>query len=221
MKKVLSLLLLLAYANSLAVAETVYLYKQNVEASSSEIDMNTFKPANQSNIRNTFGKNQDYITAPSNVDFSMDIKSILTKINDPYVIKINRTKYYLVKNSENGVYTLDNIVGYGDKKTSLFTSLKSLNSDEDSTKLTKEELQKAGVRFVAVNFGKLQLNDPSKDFEDLFYIDLSNTRESVNNGIIGSFGYFDVYIKDKNGMPKKIIGYVSFDNDNELLEMIK
>ena len=175
-------------------------------------------------IKNTAGKNQDYITAPSNSgdEYKNTIRKIVSRINDPYVIKINGVKYYLVKNATDGNYTLNNILGYGDSKTSLFTSLSSLDTNSD-LKITKEELQKANVRFVEVGGnGKLQLNDTSKDFTDIVYIDLGNIRESINTAnMIGSFGYFDVYIKDKNGNKKKIIGYVSFDSDNELLEMIK
>ena len=174
-------------------------------------------------VKNTFGKNQDYITAPSGSEavYSSSIQRLLAKINDPYVVKINKTKYYIVKNADDKNYTLNNILGYGDNKTSLFSSLKSLDTDTDN-KITKEELKKAQIRFVALNNGKLQLNTPESDFNDILYIDLGNIRESVNtNNMIGSFGYFDVYITDKNGSTKKIIGYVSFDSDEELIEMIK
>ena len=99
----------------------------------------------------------------------------------------------MIKNASNGQYTLDNIVGYGDKKKSLFASLIALNSDNDKSKLTKDELDKAGIRFVAVSHeGKLLVNDTSKDFKNIICIDLSTLKESVNNGKIGSFGYFDV-----------------------------
>ena len=186
---------------------------------------NTQTRTRKNKVKNSFGKNQDYITAPAgkdNAEALSSIRRLMAKINDPYVIKINGTKYYLVKNSADGNYTLNNILGYGDSKTSLFSSLVALNTNND-TKITNDELEKANVRFVEVDdSGKLQLNNPKKDFKDILYIDLSNIRESVNtSNMIGSFGYFDVYIKDKYGVSKKIIGYVSFDSDEELLEMIK
>ena len=173
-------------------------------------------------VKNISGSKNDYLVVPSSTDVTNKLNKTVAKINDPYVLKVNGTKYYMVKNSATGVYTLDNIVGYGDEKTSLFNALKSINSDSDNTKLTKEELKAAQIRFVAVDKnGKLLLNNKAKDFVEVEYIDLSNTRETINNGAIGSFGYYDVYIKDLNGQVKKIIGYVSFDSDDELLEMIK
>ena len=186
---------------------------------------NSSKKSRKNKIKNTYGNNQDYITAPSTKDNTENLNTLsrlIAKINDPYVIKINGTKYYMVKNSADGNYTLNNILGYGDSKTSLFSSLIALNSNNDK-KITKDELNKANIRFIAVdNNGKLQLNNKENDFTDILYIDLSNIRESVNTAnMIGSFGYFDVYIKDKHGVTKKIIGYISFDSDEELLEMIK
>ena len=199
-------------------------YSVNQGDNSQTVNNKSNKKAKDNNkIKNTSGKKQDYIMAPSTKDNMEQINQMgrmIAKINDPYVIKIDGTKYYLVKNAPDGNYTLNNIVGYGDQKHSLFAALKSLNTNFDR-KLTKDELTKSGIRFVALdNNGKLQLKNPSKDFVDIVYIDLSNTRESINKGDIGSFGYYDVYI-NKNGVTKKIIGYVSFDSDDELLEMIK
>ena len=199
-------------------------YSVNQGDNSQTVDNQSNKKAKDNNkIKNTSGKKQDYIMAPSTKDNMEQLNQMgrmIAKINDPYVIKIDGTKYYLVKNAADGNYTLNNIVGYGDQKHSLFAALKSLNTNFDR-KLTKDELTKSGIRFVALdNNGKLQLKNPSKDFVDIVYIDLSNTRESINKGDIGSFGYYDVYI-NKNGVTKKIIGYVSFDSDDELLEMIK
>ena len=175
-------------------------------------------------IKNKSGNSKDYIIAPDNSSESIknSIRNAVRRINDPYVIKVNGVKYYMIKNSSDGQYSLDNVVGYGDKRNSLFASLISLNSDRDKTKLTDNELDMAGIRFVAVSpQGKLLLNNNYQDFKDVMYIDLSNLKESVNNGKIGSFGYFDVYIKNSYGEIKKIIGYVSFDSDEELLEMLK
>ena len=201
-------------------------YDYSVQTNTEEVSKNVNKEISgtkrSKNVKNISGSKSDYLIVPSNTDVTDKLNKNVAKINDPYVIKINGTKYYMVKNSATGVYTLDNIVGYCDEKTSLFNALNKINSDNDNTKLTKEELKAAQIRFVAVdNNGRLQLNNKSKDFVQVEYIDLSTTRESINNGKIGSFGYYDVYIKDLNGQVKKIIGYVSFDSDDELLEMIK
>lgn len=185
-----------------------------------KLEKNKFK-----NAKNKSGKSKDYIIVPdeSNIDVKKAILNGVNRaINDPYVVKVNNVKYYMIKNSKDGQYTLNNIVGYGDKKTSLFSSLIALNSDNDKTKLTKEELEEGNIRFAAVNSqGKLMLNNDKTDLKDVVYIDLSTLKESINNGKIGSFGYFDVYIKTPFGQTKKIIGYVSFDSDEELSEMLK
>ena len=91
-------------------------------------------------------------------------------------------------------------------------------------KITSSELKKQNIRFVRLDFtNKLILYDKTKDFNlnNIEFIDLSTLRESVNNGNIGSFGYFDVYVKLNDGIIKKITGCVTFETDKELMELIK
>lgn len=143
--------------------------------------------------------------------------------NDPYMIKISNNKYYLVKDSLNNQYTLNNIIGYTDKRGSLFTAMWKLDLNKDN-KITSSELKKQNIRFVRLDFtNKLILYDKTKDFNlnSIEFIDLSTLRESVNNGNIGSFGYFDVYVKLNDGIIKKITGCVTFETDKELMELIK
>lgn len=143
--------------------------------------------------------------------------------NDPYMIKISNNKYYLVKDSLNNQYTLNNIIGYTDKRGSLFTAMRKLDLNKDN-KITSSELKKQNIRFVRLDFtNKLILYDKTKDFNlnNIEFIDLSTLRESVNNGNIGSFGYFDVYVKLNDGIIKKITGCVTFETDKELMELIK
>ena len=143
-------------------------------------------------------------------------------IFDPYAIKINGQKYYMVRDKEDNQYSVKDILGYDDTKTELFDDMKCLNSDDDNTKITQEELKKAGIRFVALKNNKLQLYDKSQDYniDNIQYIDLTTLRGTINNGKIGSFGYFDMYINDSK-KAKKIIGFVTFDSDSTLNEMIK
>ena len=142
------------------------------------------------------------------------------KTIDPYAVKINNQKYYLVKNKQNGNYTINDILGYEDSKSELFKELKELDKNNDK-KITKIELKKADIRFIAVKNNKLLLNDKSQDYnlENILYIDLNTLRGTINNGEIGSFGYFDVYIKNNN-QTQKIIGFVTFDSDEVLRELI-
>lgn len=139
---------------------------------------------------------------------------------DPYIIKINKQKYYLVKNKRNGNYTINDILGYEDSKSDLFKELKDLNTNKD-TKITKAELKKADIRFVKLKDNKLQLKDKTQDYslDNVLYIDLKTLRGSINNGEIGSFGYFDIYIIDNN-QTKKIIGFITFDSDEVLRDLI-
>lgn len=141
---------------------------------------------------------------------------------DPYAIKIDGKKYYLVKNKKDNSYNIKDILGYDDTKSELFKDLKDLNSDKDTLRLTRDELKKADIRFVAVVDKKLALNDRSKDYDlnNISYIDLNTLRGTLNNGKIGSFGYFDVYII-KNGKEQKVTGFVTFDSDEELWESIR
>ena len=147
---------------------------------------------------------------------------VTTILLDPYAINIDGQKYYLVRNRKNNDYILKDILGYDDTKSELFKDLKDLNSDKDTLKLTKDELKKADIRFVAVVDKKLALNDRSKDYDlnNISYIDLNTLRGTLNNGKIGSFGYFDVYIL-KNGKEQKVTGFVTFDSDEELWELIR
>lgn len=143
--------------------------------------------------------------------------------NDPYMIKISNNKYYLVKDSLNNQYTLNNIIGYTDQKGSLFTAMRKLDLNKDN-KITSSELKKQNIRFVRLDFtNKLILHDKTKDFNpnNIEFIDLSTLRESVNNGNVGSFGYFDVYVRLNDGIIKKITGCVTFETDKELMELIK
>lgn len=141
---------------------------------------------------------------------------------DPYAVKIDGQMYYLVKNKKDGNYSIKDILGYDDTKSELFNDLKDLNSDKDTLKLTKDELKKADVRFVAVIDKKLALDDRTKDYDlnNISYIDLNTLRGTINSGKIGSFGYFDVYII-KNGKEQKVTGFVTFDSDEVLWELIR
>lgn len=189
---------------------------------------NTSIIKNNNGVTNKFGLKQDYLYV-DNVDNSSaeNMNAIalvlLASVSDPYMVKINGKKYYIIKDSKNGVYNFNNIVGYRDKRSSLFTALKQLNTDSDKTKLTSTELKKQNIRFVYVSpDNKLQLKNYAMDYDlnNVVYIDLGNTRESINNGTIGSFGYFDMYIKDNYGRTKKVIGCVTFETDDELKAMM-
>lgn len=163
------------------------------------------------------GSNCNYILVPPK---GSTFSAIAQAINsDPYIIKINGVKYYLVFENKTGNYTFKDIVGYNDARESIFKSLVALNSDSDKTKITGAELKKANVRLVRLqNNGKLAFSDKSQDYDvnKIAYIDLNYIRETMNNGAIGTCGYFDVYLKSASGKLKKVIGQVTFEDEKEL-----
>ena len=163
------------------------------------------------------GSNCNYILVPPKGN---TFSAIARAINsDPYIIKINGVKYYLVFENKSGNYTFKDIVGYDDARESIFKSLIALNSDSDTTKITGAELKKANVRLVRLqNNGKLAFGDKSLDFDvdKIAYIDLNYIRETLNNGTIGTCGYFVVYIKNNSGKLQKVIGQVTFEDEKEL-----
>ena len=128
---------------------------------------------------------------------------------DPYFFISGGTKYYFVKGN-NTPYTYKSLLGcYEDEKHSLFDPLRALNSDNDTEKLTPEELEATGIRFVKLKLnGYLALNDYSQDFnmKKVAYIDLRRTRFSTT---VNPYGNFDIYVKRDSGSLKKIIGKVS------------
>lgn len=129
---------------------------------------------------------------------------------DPYMVKIDGTKYYLLFENGTSNYTYNNLLGCtGASKSDMFTPLRNLERDGDISRLTGEELKSAGIRFVAQNFDDtLAFNDKTKDFDlnKISYIDM--TRLRITPATV-AYGNFDVYVKKDNGSLKKIIGKVS------------
>ncbi len=166
------------------------------------------------------GSDCNYILVPPK---GSTFSAIAQAINsDPYIIKINGTKYYLVFENKTGNYSFKDIVGYDDARESIFKSLIALNSDNDNTKITGAELKKANVRLVKLQKnGKLAFSDKSQDYDvnKIAYIDLNYIRETLNNGTIGTCGYFDVYLKNGSGKLQKVIGQVTFEDEKELKKL--
>lgn len=143
---------------------------------------------------------------------------------DPYIIRIDGTDYVLVTDSKDNNWSVDNILGKDDSKENLFASLKKLESDGNSAKITAKELQKANIRFVKLNSdGSLALNERNLDYNlnNILYIDMKNLRTALGNkNQDGTFGYFYVYIKDGNSK-KAVPGRVTFEEKTELNKYIK
>ena len=151
-------------------------------------------------------------------------RSALRTFLDPYIVNINGKNYVLVKDSPDNNWTVENILGYNDSRDDLFASLKNLETDKDTTKISTDELKNAGIRFVLLNPDQsLVLDDRTKDFdlEKVQYIDMKNLRTALGNkNDDGTFGYFYVIVKE-NGKKRAYPGRVTFEDKQDLNKYIK
>lgn len=117
---------------------------------------------------------------------------------DPYEITIDGKTYEFVKDNGDGKWDTADIFGINDSKDDIFASMKSADMNKDGS-VSAEELAKMGIRLVQKENGKLQVNNPEKDF-DLNKIDSINLKSlkssNQNDGDVGTFGNFDMKLKD-------------------------
>ena len=143
---------------------------------------------------------------------------------DPYIVSIEGKNYILIKDRKDGKWSVENILGHDDSREDLFGALKKLESDGDTSKITVDELKKAGIRFALLNSdGSAELDNRSLDynFDNVFYIDMKNLRTALGNkNQDGTFGYFYVIINE-NGKKRAVPGRVTFEKKQELQKYIK
>ena len=128
---------------------------------------------------------------------------------DPFVIKVDGIKYYMVQNNK--------ILGEDSTLKTIYQPLYLLDKNND-IKITSAELKNGNIRFVRLNnSGQLELNNKSLDYPlaNISYIDLNTLRRTQNAGDIGSFGYFDIYI-NHNYQIKKFIGQITYENKKDI-----
>ncbi len=128
---------------------------------------------------------------------------------DPFVIKVDGIKYYMVQNNK--------ILGEDSTLKTIYQPLYLLDKNNDK-KITSAELKNGNIRFVRLNnSGQLELNNKSLDYPlaNILYIDLKTLRRTQNAGDIGSFGYFDIYI-NHNYQIKKFIGQITYENKKDI-----
>lgn len=143
---------------------------------------------------------------------------------DPYIVSIGGKNYILVKDRKDKNWSVENILGHDDSKDDLFGALKKLESDGDNTKITADELKKAGIRFIHLNSdGSAELDNRNLDYDlnNVYYIDMKNLRTALGNkNQDGTFGYFYVIVND-NGKKRPVPGRVTFEEKRELQKYIK
>ena len=232
MKKLLILSVLLLTTQGV-FADTLYTLNGNnlysnsyMRYSKNPFSRQTVNSSQNSEVLNAFLAGAGMATGRLSLATNPNITSnqALRTFLDPYIITINNKHYVLVKDSKDNNWTAENILGYNDSREDLFLSLKQLNNDTDSTKITEKELSDANIRFVYLdNNGKLALNDRNLDFDikKVQYIDMKNLRTALGNkNQDGTFGYFYVIIKD--GTHKRAYpGRVTFEDKDELNKYIK
>lgn len=128
---------------------------------------------------------------------------------DPFVIKVDGIKYYMVQNNK--------ILGEDSTLNTIYQPLYLLDKNNDK-KITSAELKNGNIRFVRLNnSGQLELNNKSLDYPlaNISYIDLNTLRRTQNADDIGSFGYFDIYI-NHNYQIKKFIGQITYENKKDI-----
>lgn len=138
---------------------------------------------------------------------------------DPYMIEIDGIRYMMIKDNNDGIFDKEDILGYKDTITNVFSSLRPLDKNNDE-KLTGEELITGGIRFVRISpDGKLLYKNKEFDFDikNIQFIYIKELRKAYkNDGSKGDFGLFDVFINN-NGKSKLATGIVSFESEEQIL----
>ncbi len=138
---------------------------------------------------------------------------------DPYEVTIDGVTYQFIQDNGDGAWNTADIFGINDKKDNIFESMKNADTNKDG-KVSAEELQKQGIRLVAVENGQLQVDDKSKDFDlsKADSISLSSLKSSNDNdGNVGTFGNFNLTLKDG----RVIEGKQTFEELSTLQKLFK
>lgn len=139
-------------------------------------------------------------------------------LNDPYLVQIDGKNYIMIKDNPSKKWSKDNILGINDTKETIFTGLKELESDGDSSKLTSEELKKANIRFVRIaDDGAILANDKKQDYslEKISHIDMARLKKLANSSVTGIFGHFNIHLKTDNNSKRIVIGYVTIHEETQ------
>lgn len=182
--------------------------------------------------------NTDFVTLPSNSSFNLldeifptssgtaagVILPTVLLASDPYIVPIDGVNYVMVVDKKTNDWSEQDLLGINDPKDNMFLSLRALESDGDVSKLTAQEIKKAGIRLVRLNNDStLLVNDRKKDFDlnKIDYIDMINLKRTANSKVTGIFGHFNVYLKTNDPYKRLAVGYVTFDTHSNLKILFK
>lgn len=175
----------------------------------------------------------EYVTIPSKNPFTFSgaflgattaSAVIIPLLMDPYVVTIDGVNYVLVKDRIDDNWSEKDLLGIDDPKENRFQSLIALNSDGDHSKISADELKKAGIRFVRMDKkGVLMVKERNKDYDlnKIDYIDIINLKRTANAEQTGIFGHFTVYLKTANAKKRAVVGYVTFETNEKIQILFK
>ena len=114
---------------------------------------------------------------------------------DPYEVDIDGKKYMFVsdKNDNKKADDQNEILGINDTKDNLFAGMKSLDLNQDG-KVTAEEMATSKVLLNEVVNG--QLTNNLYDLSNIDGLDLSTFNAVDNKNATGTFGTFDLALKN-------------------------
>lgn len=222
MKKFAILLFAIVFTANMSFAEEI---KWTVERNSSS--SNVSEPSTVLETKSSRFGNVDFLKLPikrqvitsatsdlktDTVEFDAILpQSIVSR--DPFVIKIDGVKYYMVQNNS--------IVGQDSTLENIYEPLFKMDKNKDKN-LTSQEMKNSNIRFVRLNNkGQLEIADKSLDYPliNIAYIDLNTLRKTNNTGKLGSFGYFDIYI-NKDYQLKRFIGQITYEDEESINKLL-
>jgi len=175
----------------------------------------------------------EYVSLPSKNPFTLSgaflgtttaSAIIIPMLMDPYIVEIDGNKYVLVKDRKDNNWSEKDLLGIDDPKENRFMSLIGLNSDGDHSKISPEELKRAGIRFVRMDKkGALLVKERNKDYDlnKVDYIDIINLKRTANAEATGIFGHFTVYLKTTGSAKRAVVGYVTFETNEKIQILFK
>lgn len=240
MKKFFTLLTLLfvLVIPCYAQEENIFLYKTTIKNTNTkqiqksnmdvlylpeETNFDSFEIQNEKEQTNFSVKNDQKAYIAQKTQPKPSPKPSRTTVNDPYVIPINGNQYVLVVDKASKNWTHDDLFGIYDSKTDRFKSLISLDTNKD-LKVTPQEMRKANIRMVQIGKqGILLVNNKQNDYNlnNILYIDLKDLKRNANCEETGIFGHFNVYFKTLDNKTRLVVGYVTYDYEDDLKFMFK
>ncbi|MBQ3641569.1 hypothetical protein II906_06585 [bacterium] len=212
MKKLFALFMIVFFGME-CIAQENFVYQGSVEQNNSIIEKQ-----NKRKYKNIVNVPESKAFHLFSDDFFSSAVPLVASVSaatyDPYIIPIGDIKYILIKDRNGGKWSNENIFGINDDKNNRFSSLISLDKNND-LKITSDELKAENIRFAILSGENIIIAKRKNldfDLNKLQYIDLNSIKRTINSDNTGIFGHFNVYYFSDEGKRKIAIGYVTFDD---------